>query len=214
MQIELATKPALQDERPGPHSPEELQRAFSRPHHLLQLVLVQRDRLHGSIARANDLWWLVGSLTLGTMLYALPFGAVIGPSRFWSIAVLLLGSIAICIPSLHVVGAFIGSRLELAQTLALSLVIASVASLFTFGFFPIIWFLGATMKSDSLITPGGMAVFLLCVSQFAGVVQFLRSQHAVSLLREFKASFKVLLFGWLFLHSFITFRLASALELL
>lgn len=198
----------------SPHSLEELQRALREPHQLLRLVLVQKERLHHSIARDGHLWWLVGSLALGTLLYAIPFGAVLGPSQFWRISALLLGPIAICVPSLHVVGAFIGSRLQLSQTLALCLVIAAVASLFTFGFFPIIWFLGATMETSSLITPGGMAVFLLCVSQLAGVVQFLRSQRAVALLREFKVTFQVLLVGWLFLHSFITFRLAITLGLL
>ena len=198
----------------SPHTRDELVHALRQPQHLIRLVLVQRERLHTSIARDGNLWWLVGSLALGTLLYALPFGAVLGPSQFWRISVLLLGSIAICVPSLHVVGAFIGSRLRLSQTLALSLVIASVASLFTFGFFPIIWFLGATMKESSFISAGAMAVVLLCVAQLAGVVQFLRSQHAVSLLREFKPTFMALLVGWLGLHSFITFRLAAALELL
>lgn len=196
------------------HSREELITALRRPDQLLQLVLVQRERLHVSIARDANLWWLVGVLMLGSMLYALPFGAVLGLERFWRVSALLVGSIAICVPSLHVVGAFIGSRLQLAQTLCLSLVISSVAALFSFGFFPIIWFFGATMEEGSLVGPGAMAVMLLCVSQLAGVAQFLRSQHAVSLLREFKATFKVLLVGWLFLHSFITYRLAGALELL
>ena len=70
------------------------------------------------------------------------------------------------------------------------------------------------MKADSFVTPGAMAIFLLCISQLAGVLQFLRSQHAVALLREFKVTFQLLLVGWLFLHAFITFRLATTLELL
>jgi hypothetical protein len=195
------------------HSREELSVALRRPHELLRLVLVQRERLHTSIARDQHLWWLVATLALGTVLYALPFGAVLGFSKLWRVSALLLGAIAICVPSLHVVGAFIGSRLEPVQTLCLSLVISSVASLFTFGFFPIIWFLGATMEEGSFISAGAIAMFLLCVSQAAGVAQFIRSQHAVSLLREFKPTFKVLLGGWLVLLMFITFRLAGALGL-
>lgn len=195
------------------HTKEELIAAVRKPHELLHLVLVQRERLHTSIARDQHLWWLVASLVLGTVLYALPFGAVLGVTKFWRVSALLLGSIAICVPSLHVVGAFIGSRLQLAQTLCLALVISSVAALFTFGFFPIIWFLGATMEETSAIGAGAIAVLLLCISQAAGVAQFVRSQHAVSLLREFKPTFKVLLVGWLFLLVFITARLAMALGL-
>ncbi len=183
------------------------------PHRLLDLVLMQREQLHTQIARDEHLWWLVGSLAAGTLLYALPFGAVLGLAKFWRVAVLLLGSVAICVPSLHVVGAFIGSRLQLAQTLCLALVISSVAALFTFGFFPIIWFLAATMEEGSFISAGAIALGLLCLSLAAGVTQFLRSQHAVSLLREFKPTFKVLLGGWLVLLVFITARLAMALGL-
>lgn len=192
---------------------DELARALRRPHHLIRLVLVQRERLFASIAREQHLWQLAGALLLGSLLYALPFGAVLGVARFWRVALLLLGSLAICVPSLHVVGAFIGSRLQLAQTLCLALVISAVASLFTFGFFPIMWFLGATMGEGSAVE-GGLAVGLLAVSLGAGVAQFVRSQRAVSLLRELKPTFTLLLVGWLGLLAFITFRLAESLELL
>ena len=195
------------------HSRDELVAALRHPQQLLQLVLVQRERLHTSIARDQHLWWLAGSLALGTVLYALPFGAVLGLTKCWRVSALLLGSIAICVPSLHVVGAFIGSRLQLAQTLCLALIVSSVAALFTFGFFPIIWFLSATMEQGSAISASGIAVLLLCIAQAAGVARFLGSQHAVSLLREFKPTFKVLLVGWLGLLLFITGRLAMALEL-
>lgn len=195
------------------HTRDELMGVLRRPQRLLELVLVQRDRLHASIARAEHLWWLVGSLAAGTVLYALPFGAVLGLARSWRVAALLLGSVAICVPSLHVVGAFIGSRLRLAQTLCLALVISSVAALFTFGFFPIVWFLDATMEEGSFIDAGSIATVLWCISLAAGVTQFLRSQHAVSLLREFKPTFRALLVGWLGLLVFITARLAMALGL-
>lgn len=193
-------------------SRDELSRALRRPHHLLRLVLVQRERLYASVAREQHLWVLAGALLLGSLLYALPFGAVLGVARFWRVAVLLLGSLAICVPSLHVVGAFIGSRLAVAQTACLALVISAVASLFTFGFFPIMWFLGATMQEGSAVE-GGLAVGLLTVSLGAGLAQFVRSQRAVSLLRELKPTFTLLLAGWLGLLVFITFRLAQALEL-
>jgi len=193
-------------------SREELAGALRRPQHLLRLVLVQRERLFASIAREQHLWLLAGALLLGSLLYALPFGAVLGVARFWRVAVLLLGSLAICVPSLHVVGAFIGSRLRLAQTLCLALVISSVASLFTFGFFPIVWFLGATMQEGSAVE-SGLAVALLGVSLSAGIAQFVRSQRAVSLLRELQPTFTLLLLGWLGLLVFITFRLALSLGL-
>ena len=69
------------------------------------------------------------------------------------------------------------------------------------------------MSEDATIGASLIAVVLLCLSQAAGVLQFLRSQHAVSLLREFKPTFTVLLVGWVLLLTFISFRLAVALEL-
>jgi CBS domain containing-hemolysin-like protein len=194
------------------HSEEELRDAALRPHELLQLVLTRRERLFTSVARAANLWWLVGALLAGTVLYAIPFGFVLEGLHFWKVPALLLGSVAICAPSLHVVGAFVGTRLTLPQTLSLSLLICSVASLFTFGFFPIMWFLGATV-ADGLVTARGIAGVLLSVSVLAGVVHSLRSQHAVGRLREFRGPLTPLFVAWTGLFLFITWRLASVLEL-
>lgn len=195
------------------HSPEELRDTLRRPHHLLGLVLVQRERFFGSVARDRHLWWLVGTLALGSIAYAVPFGLVVGGAQFWKVPALLLGAVVICVPSLHVVGAFIGSRFSLPQTLSLALVISAVSALFSFGFFPIAWFLGATMRDEGLVTPGGIALTLLGIAVIAGITQALRTHHAVSVLREFRAHFTPLLVAWSLLLVFITWRLAGALGL-
>ncbi|MBL8916769.1 MAG: hypothetical protein JNM17_39065 [Archangium sp.] len=193
------------------HSADELREAVTRPHELLQLVLTQRERLFTSVARASNLWWLVGAMLLGTALYAVPFGVVLDGLHFWKVPALLLGSVAICAPSLHVVGAFVGTRLSLPQTLSLSLLICSVASLFTFGFFPIMWFLGATVGDGA--TARALAGLLLSVSVLAGVAHSLRSQHAVGRLREFRGPLTPLFLLWTVLFLFITWRLALVLDL-
>ena len=62
---------------------------------------------------------------------------MLGLDRFWRVAALLLGALAICVPSLHVFGRYLGAGLSWAQTLAVSLAATAVTSLFTFAFAPI-----------------------------------------------------------------------------
>jgi hypothetical protein len=152
---------------------------------------------------------LVG-LLLSSVLFALPFGAVLDLGRFWKVAWLLIGSLLICFPSLHIFSVYFGSRLSVAQNLCLSLSITSVAALFTFGFFPILWFFDATMPSTAAtVTSDGIAVFLLTLSLLAGLGQL------TGLLRAGGARIALSLFllAWQVLFVFITFRMACFLDL-
>lgn len=206
---ELATPAA---EAVGPHGSNQLRSVFLRPLRMLDLVLSQQEKLARTIAGGDNLPILVLSLLYATVLFSLPFGAVIGIERFWRVAVLLVGSLGICLPSLHVFGAYIGCRISIRQNLALGLVITCVAALFTFGFFPIVWFLDATIESESArVSVGHLAVVLLAFSVAAGIV------HLIRCLRRFHglvAAYPLVIIFWQALFIFITYRMARLLDLL
>jgi len=196
-----ALEPAL------PFSSAELRRAFRRPLRVLDVVFTERDRLVATLAARNVPLALVGVLLFASVVFALPYGAVLGWGSFWRVAATFLGALAVCFPSLHVFCAYAGLRLRVEQNAALALVIPTVAALFTFGFFPILWFLKATMLADSAVTPGDLSVVLLVASLLAGIGHLYRCLPRMA----GRGGYVVLTLGWQVLFVFITHRMASLL---
>ena len=69
------------------------------PLRLLEVVLAERGRLVANITGHRDLARLALAMLLGSVLFALPYGAVLSPSSFWNIATLFVGSMVICFTS-------------------------------------------------------------------------------------------------------------------
>ena len=196
------------NEAPIPFETGQLRATFTRPQRILDVVFTDRARLVETVAAKRDLGLLVAVLLYASVLFALPYGAVLGWERFWRVALLFLGSLAICFPSLQVFCAYVGFRITLRQNMAMGLVITSAASLFTFGFFPILWFLRATMLSDSVVTPAHLSVALLVFSLLAGI------GHLYRCLPRFNgggAGYVALMLVWQVLFVFITHRMATLL---
>ena len=80
------------------------------PMRMVDLLLGERRRFAMNVAQEHRLPSLLLVLTVATAAFALPFGAVLGLAGFWRVAALLLGGLAICIPSLHVFGRYLGAR--------------------------------------------------------------------------------------------------------
>ena len=132
----------------------EIVRAFVRPYKVIEYVLGGFERLARNIEEGRDLVLLTALLVAASILFAVPYGAVPPARAPWKIVVLYLGSLLICLPSLHVFSQYLGFRLSVLQNTALSLVIPTVAAFFSFGFFPIIWFIHATTPrvEDAVVT--------------------------------------------------------------
>ena len=152
-------------------------------------------------------------LTVATLVFALPFGAVLGLAGFWRVSVLLLGGIAICVPSLHMFGRYLGAGMTWTQTLAVSLGATAVTALFTFAFAPILGFMRATMSSSTIVTTQGMAIVLLLGALMAGIGQLLRLLPDRRASRSSGSPLRLVLVPWLSLYLFITLRLATVLGL-
>jgi hypothetical protein len=137
---------------------------------------------------------------------------VLGPGQFWRVAALLFGGLAICVPSLHVFGRYLGAGLSWAQTLAMALAATAVTSLFTFALAPILGFFRATMSSSAEVTPQGIAVVLLVCAFAAGIGQLFRLALAdPALARRIGPIAMTVMVPWLALYLIITVRLANVL---
>jgi hypothetical protein len=187
----------------------QIEPALRRPYRAIELVLAERARLMASVIERRDLVVIAALLLLTSAAFALPYGFVLG-WRFWRVATLFLGSTAICFPSLVVFSSYLGCRINLEQNLVLALLTPSVAALFSFGFFPILWFLDATMAGASAtVTTAHVSTVLLTVCLLAGLAHLARCTRA---LRP-DNPYWVLTTFWQCLFVFITYRMAVTLEI-
>jgi hypothetical protein len=207
------TEPEANHEEVMPFSRQELRGMLGAPLRMLDLVLGARRRFAANIAQEHRLPSLALVLAAATAAFALPFGVVLGLDHFWRLAALLLGGLAICLPSLHVFGKYLGGGMSWAQTLCVALAATAVTSVFTLAFAPILAFLRATMTADAVVTPHGMAVVLLLCAFAAGIGQLLSLLCGEPVLHKLRSSLMLIIVPWLALYLFTTIRLASVLAL-
>ena len=207
-----APVPADPQPRPQPHAAVDLRTALLRPHQILDLVLAAPERVAANIAERRSLGVLACLLLAGSIALALPFGFALDWWRGWRVALFYVGALAICFPSLHVFCVFLGRRITLVQHAVLALVITAVAGAFAFGFFPIVWFLDATMDGSEVITAHGLASVLLALGLGAGLAHFWRCMGLRGPLTPNRLAVVALL-AWHALFLFISWRLARVLGL-
>ena len=184
------------------------------PARIVEVLLTDWPRLSKNVATRQSLGRLVIILLLVSAAAALPYGAVLESSRFWRISLLFTGSLSICFPSLFIFSAYLGCRVGFTQNLVLSLLITSVAAIFTFGFFPILWFLNVTMIDEtSLIGTTEISSALLGIALLAGIVHLMRCMFADTSLSP-RGSYSSLILLWMGLLVFITIRMAITLQIL
>jgi hypothetical protein len=207
----LESETRAEPEVAQPFSRQELRGMLGAPLRMVDLLLGERRRLAANLAQEHRLPSLLLVLTLATAVLAVPFGAVLGLARVWRVAALLLGGVAICVPSLHVFGRYLGARLSWAQTLGVSLAATAVTSLFTLAFTPIVAFWRATMTASAGITWQGMSTVLLACAFLLGVGQLVRLLRGEGALRVLGPSLGIVLIPWLVFYALISVRLATVL---
>lgn len=170
------------DPPPAPLTRSEMRASLIRPDLLAAHVLGSPRRIAGNLATGCDLWLLTLLLAGASVVATVPFGAVAPAGGALHVAALFTGSLLICLPCLHVFLQFLGFRVTLARNASLALVISATAGLFTFGFFPILWFIDRTTVADggAAVTPAGLMRLLLGVSLALGLVQMARCLAAGS----------------------------------
>ena len=147
--IEAEARDRAERAAAAPYSSGELKSVLRKPHKAVEVVLAERSRLAASLSDRRNLGLLALVLFLASVVFAVPYGAVLAPDKLWQVVQLFAGSALICFPALHVFGAFLGFRVDIGQSLALTLIITSVSALFSLGFFPILWFLRTVMADEA-----------------------------------------------------------------
>lgn len=197
---------------PAPFEATELRAALRRPLVALDVILARKERLVASLGDREAGTLLILMLLLSSVIFTLPFAAVIDPMRAWRVSALYLGSLGICLPSLYVFSAYHGFRVDVLRYLALGLIVPATAALFVFGFFPIHWFLSATMLADAdRIGPSQLALGFLGFALVAGLAHLVR---CLSIARRFGwiGREQALFLAWQALLLFISWRMAIALD--
>lgn len=196
-----------------PFEGEELRAALRHPGLAIDVLLAQRSRWTATIVQNREWTRMTVLMLVWTLAFSLPYGLVLSVERVWQIATLFLGSVALCLPSLHVVSAYLGLRIHVAQSFAFATIIATVAAIFSFGFAPILWFLHATSEAPS--SKGflaGLSALMLVLAALAGAVHGMR---CLSLAKGMEDSFgfSVVVCLWQLLLLFIGVRMSDALGL-
>ena len=177
------------------------------------MLLAQRERWTASVVENRNWGRMIGLLLIWSLLFSLPYSLALSWRQAWQIAVLFLGSVAICLPSLHVVSAYLGLRVHLAQSFSFAAIIAAVASIFSFGFAPILWFLRATTEGEAgRATVSQLSAFLLAVAALAGVLHGMRCLRMTEQIDD-GSGFRVVVLLWQVLLLFIGWRMSTALGL-
>ena len=126
----------------------------------LSQILTDRDRFFGEVAEgerlrpklAHALWTLMGL----SALYGAATGAYASPAQAVSAAIklplLFLGTLAICFPGFFVIQVLVGSRLRLAQVLALVLGALSLSTILLAAVVPITLFFLCTGANYYFLT--------------------------------------------------------------
>lgn len=132
-----------------PRTKAELQSAFANPLRAVDVVLATPDRSRANQETRSALGTLVLLLVFVVAAWSIPFGLVLGVEAWWTMSALTLGSVAICLPSLHVFAALLGLRTTPLTITALASTLPATTALFTAGFAPILAFLRYTFDAKS-----------------------------------------------------------------
>lgn len=199
---------------PEAYGLSEIQSVLKRPDRAVEFVLGRPDRIASTVGGGKHLWPLSLLLLLSGLAFAVPFGAVPPVSAFWKISILYTGSVALCYPCLHVFSCYLGFRLASAQNLALGLLVSAVAAIFTFGFFPILWFIHLTLTPTAAVRPEHLH------RGFLGFSLLLAIAHLGRCLRHLRGAARMsglylgLLIPWVLLLVFMTYRMGILLGLI
>lgn len=205
-----------------PYSESELLAALWQPHRGLEIALGRRERLVASLTDDRSVLLLAGLLLLLSLVAALPYGVIAPTSPRGGTAVpdvlrvvsLYLGSVALCLPSLLVFATFLELPLRGARMALLAALLCAVAAAFSFGFFPITWFIDLTTDSqaEAAVSVHSISTTLLVFGLVIGMVQMILCLQAARVQRG-TALLGLLLTCWIVLLAGIVDRMAGVLHL-
>lgn len=131
----------------APYSPRPQGSFFARLR-LIDFMMKRRDAMFEDLARERDLPNYIADMLIVTTLlmagYGLSVGVNVGGRQMLMNPVklpwLLIITLALCVPSLHIFSAYLGSKLTFAQNLALATTSVAIIAIVLTAFAPIVWF--------------------------------------------------------------------------
>ena len=203
-------------------SPAEIKRAIYLPHLAIEYILGKRDRLSLSVRERGRLGLMVMLLFVAGLAFSVPYSLLepvsgsFKPYKLMYIFLLFTGSLLICLPSLHIFNKYVGLDQDPGQSLAMALVISTVAAMVSFGFFPIVWFIhftsGATPSAADTIKI--LSNCLLTAAFFMGVLHMGRCFLWSRQLPKLKTANLLVMAFWVCLLTYITYRMGIHLGIL
>ncbi|HEX5050752.1 MAG TPA: hypothetical protein VFZ65_03170 [Planctomycetota bacterium] len=194
----------------APFGADELSASLVRPARMLDVVLGERQRLAANLRSGQELRALLAALFTCSVLFAIPYGLVDGWGRVLHVAMLFLGSVLLCVPSLLVFSSYLGVRMHWSQHLAIAMIIPAAAALFTLGFAPIYWFLDYSMPADEGVGGSATRVVLLVFALLLALSHLNRCLFVDAGLKALRDNWPLWV-GWQLLLVFLTYRMARVL---
>jgi len=187
---------------------------------LVEQLLREPERIWRQIALERDLGRLNWQLVLASWVPLAIHGAVLGASNGGlqavssavKLPVLFLLTLAICLPALYLFNLVFGSRLRLAQTLAIVLSGIATTGVLTLGFAPISVFFLLSAPSYGFFKLLNVAV--LALTGLAGLRVLVSGMAKVAAAAGSSAGpqSRTLLRGWLIIYGFVGTQLAWTLR--
>jgi hypothetical protein len=188
---------------------------------LVERLLREPERIWRQIALERNLGQLNRQLVAASSVPLAIYGAVLGASNGTlqavasavKLPVLFLLTLAICLPALYLFNLVFGSRLRLAQTLAIVLCAIATTSVLTLGFAPISVFFLLSAPSYGFFKLLNVAV--LALTGLAGLRILVSGMAKVAVAGGGSSAgpqSRTLLRGWLVIYAFVGTQLAWTLR--
>ncbi len=146
-----------------------------RPIMVVDALLKEPGAVYRRVWNGEDAGLFAGSIFLMSLAFSAVYGALMGSFGGATQAVyaaiklplVLLGSMAICLPSFYVFNSILGSKLSLRQTTLLVLCITGPTATLLMGFAPIAWFFSISTESGPFMV--GLHIVTIGIATTFGV---------------------------------------------
>lgn len=191
---------------------------FTDAFNVTEHILRQQAVFFEEIRAGRNLSAKIRDMAISSALFLALYGAVMGSSRSIQQAVssavklpvLFLITLLICLPTLYFFNLFFGSRLTLAQTLALVLTAITITAVLTLSFAPIAIFFWLTAPNYAFFTL--LNVVVLSLTGLCGLAFLVRGMVIAQQEENQRSGCSPILWGWIVIYGFVGTQMAWTLR--
>ncbi len=191
---------------------------FTDAFNVTEHILRQQAVFFEEIKAGHNLAAKIRDMSISAALFLALYGAVMGSSNSIQQAVssavklpiLFLITLLICLPTLYFFNLLFGSRLTLAQTLALVLTAITTTAVLTLSFAPIAIFFWLTAPNYAFFLL--LNVIVLSLTGVCGLVFLVRGMTIAQQEESQRPGCSPVLWGWIAIYSFVGTQMAWTLR--